>query len=53
MYEKWSFTLREERKVQVFKNRVLKKVFRLKKDEVSEQIKMGLKETGWENGQWV
>ena len=33
--ETWSLTLREERKLRVFENRVLKKVFGLKRDEVT------------------
>ena len=31
----WSFTLREERRLRVFKNRVLKRIFVSKKDEVT------------------
>jgi hypothetical protein len=33
--ETWSLTLREERKLRVFENRVLRKVFKPKKDEVT------------------
>ena len=33
--ETWSLTLREERRVRVFKNRVLRKVFGPKRDEVT------------------
>ena len=34
-YETWSLTLREERRLRVFENRVLKKVFGPKRDEVT------------------
>jgi hypothetical protein len=33
--ETWSLTLREERRLRVFKNRVLRRVFGPKKDEVT------------------
>jgi hypothetical protein len=33
--ETWSLTLREERKLRVFENRVLRKVFGPKRDEVT------------------
>jgi len=33
--ETWSLTLREERRLRVFKNRVLKRVFGPKRDEVT------------------
>jgi len=33
--ENWSLTLREERRLRVFGNRVLRRIFRPKKDEVS------------------
>ena len=33
--ETWSLTLREERRLRVFENRVLRKVFVLKRDEVT------------------
>jgi len=33
-YETWSPTLREESKLRMFENRVLKKIFELKKEEV-------------------
>jgi hypothetical protein len=32
-YETWSLTLREERKLRVFENRVLRRIFGLKRDE--------------------
>ena len=32
--ETWSLTLREERKLRVFENRVFRRIFRLKKEEV-------------------
>jgi hypothetical protein len=35
-FEGWSLTLREEHKLQVFENKILKKIFRPKKDEESE-----------------
>ena len=34
-YETWSFTLREERRLRVFENRVLRRVFGPKRDEVT------------------
>ena len=34
-YETWSLTLREERRVRLFENRVLRSVFGLKRDEVT------------------
>ena len=33
--ETWSLTLREERRLQVFKNRVLRRMFGPKRDEVT------------------
>jgi hypothetical protein len=33
--ETWSVTLREEHKLRVFQNRVLRRIFKLKKDEVT------------------
>jgi len=33
--ETWSFTLREERKLRVFKNKVLRRIFGPKRDEVT------------------
>jgi hypothetical protein len=33
-YETWSLTLREEHKLRVFENRVLRRIFGLKRDEV-------------------
>jgi hypothetical protein len=33
--ETWSLTLREERRLKVFENRVLRRVFGLKRDEVT------------------
>jgi len=35
--ETWSLTLREERRLRVFENRVLRKVFGPKRDEVTEE----------------
>jgi len=35
--ETWSFTLREERKVRVLENRVLRRIFGPKRDEVTEE----------------
>jgi hypothetical protein len=32
--ETWSLTVREEHRLRVFQNRVLRKIFRLKRDEV-------------------
>jgi len=37
--ETWSLTLRDEHKLQVFENKVLK-IFRCKKDEVNEQFRI-------------
>jgi len=36
-YETWSLTLREEPRLRVFENRVLRKVFGPKRDEVTEE----------------
>jgi hypothetical protein len=33
--ETWSFTLREEHRLRVFENRVLRKIYEPKKDEVT------------------
>jgi len=33
--ETWSFTLREERRVKVFENRVLRRIFGSKRDEIT------------------
>ena len=38
--EAWSLTLREERRLRVFENRVLRGVFRPKKDEVTGMEKI-------------
>ena len=35
--ETWSLTLRDERRLRVFENRVLRKVFEPKRDEVTEE----------------
>jgi hypothetical protein len=34
-FETWSLTLREERRLRVFENRVLRRIFGLKMDEVT------------------
>jgi hypothetical protein len=34
-YKTWSLTLREEHRLRVFKNRVLRRTFKLKRDEVT------------------
>jgi hypothetical protein len=34
--ETWSLTLREEHRLRVFENRVLRRIFRPKRDEVTE-----------------
>jgi hypothetical protein len=34
-YETWSLTLRVEHRVRVFENRVLRRIFGLKRDEVT------------------
>ena len=36
-YETWSLILREERKLRVFENRVLRRIFRPKRDKVTVQ----------------
>jgi hypothetical protein len=38
-YETWSLTLREERRLRVFENRVLRRIFGPKRDEVTEERK--------------
>jgi len=35
--ETWSLTLREERRLRVFENRVLRRIFRPKRDEVTRE----------------
>jgi len=35
--ETWSFTLKEERKLREFENRVLRRLFGLKRDEVTRE----------------
>ena len=35
--ETWSLTLRKERRLRVFENRVLRRIFGPKKDEVTEE----------------
>ena len=35
--ETWSLTLREERRLRVFENRVLRRIYELKRDEVTEE----------------
>jgi hypothetical protein len=37
VYETWSLTMWEEHKLRVFESRVLRKVFGLKRDEVTEE----------------
>jgi hypothetical protein len=36
-YETWSLTLREEHRLRVFENRVLRRIFGPKEDEVTEE----------------
>jgi hypothetical protein len=36
-YDTWSLTLREERRLRVFENRVLRRVFGPMRDEVTEE----------------
>jgi hypothetical protein len=38
--ETWSVALREEHRLRVFENRVLRGIFGLKKDEITEEWKM-------------
>jgi hypothetical protein len=40
----WSFTLREEHRLRVFENRVLRRIFGPKKDEVTERKKLHIEE---------
>jgi hypothetical protein len=39
-YEAWSLTLREERRLRVFENRVLRRIFGPKRDEVMGERKL-------------
>ena len=36
-FKSWSLTLREERRLRVFENRVLRRIFGPKKDEVTRE----------------
>ena len=36
-FETWSLTLREERRMRVFENRVLRRIFEPKRDKVTEE----------------
>jgi len=36
-YETWSLTLKEERRLRVYENRVLTRIFELKRDEVIDE----------------
>ena len=36
--ETWSFTLREERRLRVFENRVLRRIFGTRRDEVTKGV---------------
>ena len=38
--ETWSLTLREEHRLRVFENKVLRKIFGAKKDEITEEWRM-------------
>ena len=38
--ETWSLTLREEHRLRVFENKVLRKIFRAKKNELTEEWRM-------------
>ena len=40
--EMWSLTLRKEHKLRVFKNRVLRKIFSSKRDEVTREWRRAL-----------
>jgi len=42
--ETWSLTLKEERRLRLFKNRVLRGIFGLKKDEVTRERRKLYKE---------
>jgi len=37
--ETWSFTLKEERRLRVFENRVLRKIFEPRRDEVTRELR--------------
>jgi len=43
-YETWSLTLREERRLRVFENRVLRRIFGPKRDEVTRELRKLYKE---------
>jgi len=60
--ETWSLTLREEMKLMVFENMVLRRIFGLRRDEVTGEWrrfqycagdKMEKNETGWACGAYV
>ena len=36
----WSLTLREEQRLRVFENKLLRKIFGAKRDEVTEKVKV-------------
>ena len=38
-YETWSLTLREERRLRVFENKVLRRIFGPKRDEVTGELR--------------
>jgi hypothetical protein len=38
-WETWSLTFREKRKLRVFENRVLRRIFGLKRDEITGKLK--------------
>jgi hypothetical protein len=39
-YETWSLTLREEHRLRVFENRVVRRIFEPKRDEVTGELRM-------------
>ena len=51
-YETWSLTLREESRLRVFENRILRRTFGPKIDENGEW-RMDLEEIGINAGNWV
>ena len=55
-YETWSITLREESRLRVFENRILRRVFGPKRDENGEWRRLhneDLEEIGISPGNWV
>jgi hypothetical protein len=47
-YETWSLTIREEHTLRVFENRMLRKIFRPKRDEVTGELRRLHKEENYD-----